>query len=180
MINRHRRTVLWTSAAATAALAASGLAVGATAAQAAAGCRVDYAVTAQWGGGFTANVNLTNLGDPLNGWAVTWTFAAGQTVSQAWGAEITASGASVRAANVSYNGSLGTNATTSFGFNGTWNNSSNPVPSAFAVNGVTCTGGVTPTTGTPPTSAPPPSSPPPSTPPPSTPPPSTPPPSTPP
>ncbi|MEH0829274.1 MULTISPECIES: cellulose-binding domain-containing protein [unclassified Micromonospora] len=177
MINRHRRTVLWTSAAATAALAASGLAVGATAAQAAAGCRVDYAVTAQWGGGFTANVNLTNLGDPLDGWAVTWTFGAGQSVTQAWGAEITASGASVRAANVSYNGSLGTNASTSFGFNGTWNNSSNPVPSTFAVNGVTCTGGVTPTTGTPPTSAPPsPTTPPPSTPPPSTPPPSTPPP----
>ncbi|QLQ36362.1 cellulose-binding domain-containing protein [Micromonospora robiginosa] len=154
MINRRRRTALWTSAAAAGTLVASGLAIGATAAQAAAGCRIDYAVTAQWSGGFTANVNLTNLGDPLNGWAVTWSFAAGQTVSQAWGADITQSGASVRAANVSYNGSLGTNATTSFGFNGGWNGASNPKPTSFAVNGVACTGGAIPTdpgaTSTPP------------------------------
>ncbi|MCZ7436957.1 cellulose binding domain-containing protein [Micromonospora sp. WMMC241] len=144
MFNRKRRTVLWTAAGAAATLAASGLALGATAAQAAAGCRVDYAVTAQWSGGFTANVNLTNLGDPLNGWTVTWNFNDGQTVSQAWGADITQTGASVRAANVSYNGSLGTNASTSFGFNGAWNNSNNSKPSSFAVNGVLC-GGAVPT-----------------------------------
>ncbi|GAA3753331.1 cellulose-binding domain-containing protein [Micromonospora maritima] len=174
MIDRRRRTALWTAAAAAAALAASGLTIGATAAQAAAGCRVDYTVTAQWSGGFTANVDLTNLGDPLNGWAVTWSFTAGQTVGQAWSADVSQSGASVRAANVGYNGALGTNATTSFGFNGAWTGS-NPVPSAFAVDGVTCTGGVTPTTGPPPTGTPP-STPSPTTPPPSTPPPGTPPP----
>ncbi|WBB76092.1 cellulose-binding domain-containing protein [Micromonospora sp. WMMD1128] len=180
MINRQRRTALWTSTAAAATLVASGLALGATAAQAAPGCRVDYTVAAQWSGGFTANVNLTNLGDPLNGWTVTWSFGAGQTVSQAWSADITQTGASVRAANVSYNGSLGTNATTSFGFNGTWNNASNPKPTSFAVNGVTC-GGAIPTdpggTNTPPpgptTAPPPPTTPPPTTPPPTTPPPTT-------
>ncbi|MFI2710828.1 cellulose-binding domain-containing protein [Micromonospora sp. NPDC018662] len=169
MINRQRRTALWTSAAAAATLVTAGLAMGANPAQAAAGCRVDYAVTAQWAGGFTANVNLTNLGDPLNGWTVTWNFSGGQTVSQAWGADITQTGASVRAANVSYNGGLGTNATTSFGFNGGWNNTSNPVPASFAVNGVLC-GGAVPTdpggTLTPPpgpTTAPPsPTTPPPS------------------
>ncbi|NES13747.1 MULTISPECIES: cellulose-binding domain-containing protein [Micromonospora] len=175
MIYRQRRTASWLATLAAASLAATGVVLTATAAQAAVGCRVDYTVSTQWSGGFTANVNLTNLGDPLSSWAVTWSFGAGQTVSQGWNADFTQSGSAVRAANVSYNGNLATNATVSFGFNGTWNNSSNPTPTSFAVNGVPCTGGVTPTTGTPPTSAPP-TTPPPTTPPPTTPPPTTPPP----
>jgi len=162
MLHRRRRMALCTSAAAVAALAVTGVVVTAGSAQAAVGCRVGYAVTAQWPGGFTANVTLTNLGDPLTSWTVTWTFGAGQTVSQAWNAAITQSGSSVRAANVSYNGNLATNASTSFGFNGTWNNSSNPAPTGFAVNGVACAGGVTPTTpGTSPTTSRPPTSSPP-------------------
>jgi hypothetical protein len=95
---------------------------------------------------------------------VTWSFGAGQTVTQGWNATYTQSGSSVRAANVSWNGNLATNAATSFGFNGSWNNSSNPVPTSFSVNGVACTGSVTPTTpgtspttgGPPPTTGPPP------------------------
>ena len=163
MLHRRRRTALCIFAASAAALAAAGVVITAGAAQAAIGCRVSYAVSAQWPGGFTANVTLTNVGDPLTSWAVTWSFSAGQTVTQAWNATVTQSGSSVRAANVGYNGNLATNASTSFGFNGTWNNSSNPVPTSFAVNGVTCTGGVVPTTpGTSPsTSQPPTSSPPP-------------------
>jgi hypothetical protein len=33
---------------------------------AAAGCGVTYTVTSQWTGGFGANVDITNLGDPVN------------------------------------------------------------------------------------------------------------------
>jgi hypothetical protein len=146
MLHRRRRMALCTSAAAVAALAVTGVVVTAGSAQAAVGCRVGYAVGSQWPGAFTANVTLTNLGDPLTSWAVTWSFSAGQTVTEAWNASLTQSGSSVRAANVSYNGNLATSASTSFGFNGTWNNSSNPAPASFAVNGVACTGGVTPTT----------------------------------
>jgi hypothetical protein len=165
MLHRRRRLALWTSTAAAATLAAAGVIVTAGAAQAAVGCRVSYAVGSQWQGGFTANVTLTNIGDPLTSWAVTWSFTAGQTVSQGWNAAFTQSGTSVRAANVSWNASLATNGTASFGFNGTWNNSSNPVPSSFAVNGVTCTGQTAPTTpGTNPTTgAPPPTTQPPPT-----------------
>jgi pectate lyase len=155
MLHRRRRMALCTSAAAVAALAVTGVVITAGSAQAAVGCRVGYAVASQWPGGFTANLTLTNVGDPLTSWAVTWSFSAGQTVTQAWNATITQSGSSVRAANVSYNGNLATNASVSFGFNGTWNNSSNPAPTSFAVNGVACTGGVTPTTpGTSPTTSP--------------------------
>jgi pectate lyase len=159
MLHRRRRMALCTSAAAAAALAVTGVIITAGSAQAAVGCRVSYAVGSQWPGGFTANVTLTNLGDPLTSWAVTWSFSAGQTVTQAWNASATQSGSSVRAANVSYNGNLATNAAASFGFNGTWHNSSNPAPASFAVNGTACTGGVTPTTpGTTPTTSRPPTS----------------------
>ncbi|GIJ35564.1 cellulase family glycosylhydrolase [Micromonospora sediminimaris] len=148
-------------------LAGAGLITAGTA-HAAAGCRVAYSAPSQWPGGFTANVAVTNLGDPLNGWRLTWTFPSGQRVTQAWNATVTSSGNDVTASNVSYNAALGTNQTASFGFNGSWSGS-NTAPTTFALNGVTCTGSVG--TTPPPTTTPPPSTPPPSTPPPTSPPP---------
>ncbi|MEU7845849.1 non-reducing end alpha-L-arabinofuranosidase family hydrolase [Micromonospora parva] len=133
---------------------------------AAEGCSVSYAVSSQWQGGFGANVAITNLGDPLTSWTLTWSYGAGQTVTQAWNTSLTQSGSAVTARNVSYNGSVPTNGTVSFGFNGSWT-SSNPNPTSFALNGVTCTGGTT----TPPPTTPPPTDPPPTDPPPTTPPP---------
>jgi non-reducing end alpha-L-arabinofuranosidase len=143
------------------AVLAAGAAIGAVGAlfvvapaEAATGCRVDYQITNQWGGGFGANVSVTNLGDPVDGWRVGWTFAAGQGIAQIWNATATASGSSVTATNVSYNATIASGATTQFGFNGTWTGS-NPVPEAFTLNGVTCTGTVaTPTTGGPTTTGP--------------------------
>jgi endoglucanase len=136
-----------------AALLVAGMAV-AVGVLAAAGCRVAYAVTAQWPGGFTANVNVTNLGDQINGWSLVWTFPSGQQVTQAWNATITSSGAQVTAVNASYNPVIATNATVNFGFNGSWSGS-NTVPTAFTLNGVACTGSVGGTTGPTTTSAPP-------------------------
>ncbi|MBQ1024987.1 non-reducing end alpha-L-arabinofuranosidase family hydrolase [Micromonospora sp. C95] len=143
-------------------LASTALVVAMPARAAAAGCSVNYAVSSQWPGGFGANVTITNLGDPLTSWTLTWSFGAGQTVTQSWNTTLTQNGAAVTAGNVSYNGSIPTNGTTSFGFNGSWN-SSNPAPTGFALNGVSCTGGVTPTT--PPTTTPPTTTPPTTTPP---------------
>nr|MDT0662974.1 cellulose binding domain-containing protein [Micromonospora sp. DSM 115978] len=167
-ISRHRTALL---AAGTGVLVAGAGVCFATVASAAAGCRVDYQIASQWQGGFGANVTVTNLGDPLTSWSVTWTYTAGQTITQAWNTTVNQSGSNVTATNVSYNGNLATNASTSFGFNGSWTGS-NPVPTSFAVNGTACTGGVTPTTP-PPTTGPPPTTPPPTTPPPTTPPPTT-------
>jgi len=163
-----RHTIGWrVSAAAAALVTVSGgvLALTATAATAASGCRVDYQIASQWTGGFGATIAVTNLGDPLTAWRLTWSFTAGQTVTQAWNAVVTQSGAQVTADNASYNGNLATSATVSFGFNGAWSDTSNPPPTAFALNGVACTGATTPTTA-PPTTAPPPTTPPPTTPPP--------------
>ena len=117
-------------------------------AYAAAGCRVNYAVTAQWPGGFTANVEVTNLGDPLNGWSLVWTFTSGQRITQIWNATHTQPADIVTATNVSYNAVIATNGTASFGFNGSWSDN-NPVPASFALNGVTCTGSTGPPSPTP-------------------------------
>lgn len=152
------RRRIWLAGTIALGLTAAGL-VAPTVAQAATGCRVSYTVTNQWPGGFGTNVNVTNLGDPIDGWHLEWTFAAGQTVTQLWNGSYTQSGGRVTVTNAAWNGRIGTGDSTGFGFNGSWNNSSNPVPSSFALNGVTCTGNVT----SPPSSSPtPPSSPSPS------------------
>ena len=137
-LSRRQRNVL-ISTITSAAIVVAGVAV-TVSAYAATGCRVVYTTGTPWQGGFGANVDLTNLGDPVTSWSVTWTYTAGQTVTQAWNANVTLNTSQVTATNVSYNGSLGTNATTSFGFNGSWNNSSNPAPTNFAMNGTACTG----------------------------------------
>lgn len=156
------RSRLWSATTATAVVVTGAVVVTAnvavTAAYAAAGCRVTYSVASQWTSGFTANVAITNLGDPVSSWTLAWSYANGQQVTQAWNATVSQSGGQVTARSVSYNGSIATGATTSFGFNGSWNGS-NTVPTSFALNGTTCTGSVdTPTT--PPTSAPPTAAPP--------------------
>ncbi|GGK67874.1 hypothetical protein Sme01_09020 [Sphaerisporangium melleum] len=137
-ISRLRLRVL---AGVAAAVGLAGTLTAPTIADAATGCRVDYTVSSQWQGGFGASVNVTNLGDAINGWRLTWSFPAGQTISQLWNGSYTQSGTQVTVTNASYNGSLATGASTTFGFNGSWTGS-NPAPASFALNGVTCTGGV--------------------------------------
>lgn len=150
----HRRVALVAGAVATLLVAGTMVAGNA---QAATGCQVAYTAPAQWQGGFTADVTVTNLGDAINGWSLTWTFPSGQRVTQAWNATVTSSGDQVTARNLSYNAAIATNATVSFGFNGSWSGS-NTAPTSFALNGVTCTGSVggtpTPTPTVPPSPTP--------------------------
>ncbi|AVT32781.1 beta-mannosidase [Plantactinospora sp. BC1] len=87
------------------------------------GCTATYAVTGQWQGGFQGEVRVTAGSAAISGWTVTWTFANGQQVNQAWNATLSSSGSTVTARNVSHNGSLGAGASTAFGFIGTWNGS---------------------------------------------------------
>jgi endoglucanase len=158
-VYRTLRTARWRAGliiGVVASLAGAGV-VAATSASAAAGCRVAYSAPSQWPGGFTANVAVTNLGDPVNGWNLVWTFPSGQRVTQAWNASVTMSGSQATATNVGYNGAIATNATVSFGFNGSWTGA-NTAPTSFTLNGTACTGdvgGPTPTANptTPPATA---------------------------
>ncbi|MET0424339.1 MAG: cellulose-binding domain-containing protein [Actinoplanes sp.] len=154
------RSRLLAAAAATTVVAGTITAIVAQPASAAAGCKVIYTVASQWNNGFTADVSVQNLGDPLTSWTLTWTFANGQQVTQAWNATTTQSGGQVSARNVSHNGAVGTGASTSFGFNGSWTGT-NAAPAGFTLNGTACTGApVTSAPTTPPGSEPPTSPPP--------------------
>ena len=152
---RRPRSARWLAAAAVGALLVAGGGVtGAQSASAAVGCEVDYQITSQWQGGFGASVTVKSLGDPVNEWRLAWNFISGQTITQMWNGSYIQSGTQVTVANTSWNGTLATGSTASFGFNST-SGSSNPVPSSFTLNGTACTGQVsvtpTPTTSTTPT-----------------------------
>ena len=140
LVTRRRVVSGFSAVVAIVVVAGSGLIAGGwRPASAATACRVDYTVTNQWQGGFGADVTIANLGDAVSGWTLTWSFGAGQTVTQAWNATVTQSGAAVTATNVSYNAAIATNGSVNFGFNGAWG-ATNPAPTAFTLNGTLCTG----------------------------------------
>ncbi|MER6009031.1 cellulase family glycosylhydrolase [Nonomuraea angiospora] len=97
-------------------------------------CSATYKVVGQWAGGFQAEVRVTAGSSAIKGWTVTWTYANGQVVTNAWNATVSGSGSSVTARNMSYNGNLAAGAGTTFGFLGSWNGSNSvPTPSCTAV-----------------------------------------------
>jgi hypothetical protein len=104
------------------------------------GCHIVYTISSQWSGGFGAAITIENTGTTaISSWTLTWTFANGQTITQLWNGTETQSGANVTVKNMSYNGSIPAGGSYSgMGFNGTWNNATNAVPTSFAVNGTTC------------------------------------------
>jgi chitodextrinase len=95
------------------------------------GCTATYKAGNDWGSGFTADVTVTSGSSAIHSWKVGWTYGGSQRITNAWNATVTQSGASVTAANASYNGALGASASTSFGFQGTG--------SGGAVPTLTCT-----------------------------------------
>jgi hypothetical protein len=107
----------------------------------AAKCTIDYTISSQWSGGFGAAITINNTGTTaLTGWTLTWAFANGQTVTQLWNGTETQSGANVTVTSLSYNGSIPVGGSYSgMGFNGSWNNTANAVPTAFSLNGTVCT-----------------------------------------
>lgn len=146
----------------TAILAAMALVAGATGAAVAAApadvgiaaipCTVDYQVQSQWSTGFTAAVTVTNNSAAKSSWAVKWSYAGNQQVTSGWNAKLTQSGTAVTAANETYNGTLATGGSVSFGFNGSYSGT-NALPTSFTLDGVTCNvddgGGTDPDPGTP-------------------------------
>ncbi|MFI6403729.1 glycoside hydrolase family 6 protein [Streptomyces sp. NPDC050548] len=100
-------------------------------------CSVDYKVQNQWDTGFTAAVTITNNSAAKSSWAVKWSYAGNQKVTSGWNAKISQSGTAVTAANETYNASLPTGSSVSFGFNASYSGT-NALPTAFTLDGVTC------------------------------------------
>ena len=133
MIHQRLKSRSVLAIAASLAVATGATVLATTAAQAAAGCQVNYTVASSWPGGFNTNVTITNLCDPVSSWRLTWSFGAGQTITQLWGGISSVSGTTQTVKNEAWNGVLAPNATTTFGFLGTWT-TANGVPAT-----VTCT-----------------------------------------
>ncbi|MBO3747057.1 cellulase family glycosylhydrolase [Streptosporangiaceae bacterium NEAU-GS5] len=130
-------------------LAAAGLTAISTTAHAAVSCSATYAKA--WdngGGGFGGLITITNSGDPITAWTLTFTFPGNQRIQNGWDGNYTqATGSAVvTVTNASYNGSKGTGATWTTGFNASYTGT-NANPAS-----VTCTGtGSGTPTNTPPT-----------------------------
>ncbi|MCG5434782.1 cellulose binding domain-containing protein [Micromonospora foliorum] len=96
-------------------------------------CAATYRVLNTWPGGFQAEVTVANnTATPLNGWTVGLTLASGQAISSLWSGTNTGTTGSVTVRNAAYNGTVGANASTTFGFTATGNG-------ATAPGNVTCT-----------------------------------------
>jgi endoglucanase len=109
------------------------------AAAAASTCTVAYSVVNSWPDGFQAGITITNNGAAITNWTLAFTFPNDQQVSDGWNGTFSQSGQNVTVTSESYNGSLGTGASTTIGFTGTVG-ATNDVPTYFTVNGYSCNG----------------------------------------
>jgi endoglucanase len=141
------------------ALAVAGLAAGTAVAvspgvaQAASACQVSYTVSSDWGTGFTAAVTIQNTGSPITSWTLGYSYSGNQKVSQGWSGTWSQSGEAITVTNASWNGSLGTGASTQIGANFSYSGT-NAAPTAFTLNGIACNGGTGPTPTPTPTTSP--------------------------
>ncbi|MFC8095726.1 glycoside hydrolase family 6 protein [Streptomyces sp. NPDC057301] len=134
----YTRTSLLAALALVAGSSGTALLVGqAGAAISAVPCTVDYKVQSQWDTGFTAAVTITNHAAAKSGWSVKWSYGGNQKVTNGWNAKISQNGADVTVAHESYNGTLASGGSVSFGFNGS-SSGTNSVPATFTLDGVTC------------------------------------------
>ncbi|MET7285542.1 cellulose binding domain-containing protein [Streptomyces sp. NPDC005573] len=100
-------------------------------------CEVAYRITDQWSDGFQATVTFTSA-TALSDWHLDWTYRDGQRVSQMWDAHAQQNGSHVTASATDYNKTVAAHSSVAFGFIGA-SQGDNPAPSAFTLNGASCT-----------------------------------------
>jgi acetylxylan esterase len=102
-------------------------------------CKVVYTTNSQWPGGFTAQVVITNTGSTaISSWNLGFTFPGDQKLTSDYNGTYSQSGEAATLTNASYNGAIAVNGSVTVGFQGTWTNS-DAAPTAFTLNGATCT-----------------------------------------
>jgi endoglucanase len=138
-LQRLRRYVVLMAAS---ALGATGMGAAAIAssppASAATGCSVAYSLQSSWSNGFVVSITVTNLGSPITSWSLGYSYSGNQQLSNGWNGTWSQSGQKITVTNASYNGSVGTNGTVNFGAQFSYSGT-NTNPTAFTVNGTTCT-----------------------------------------
>jgi len=83
-------------------------------------CTAVVRIVNDWGSGWQADVDVTAGGGAIDGWTLTWTWPAGQTIASSWNAQVASSGSTVTASDVGWNGSIaaGQTRTAAWGFVG--------------------------------------------------------------
>ncbi|GIM88657.1 cellulose binding domain-containing protein [Paractinoplanes toevensis] len=98
-------------------------------------CAVNYKKTSDWGTGAQFDVTVSSA-SPVNGWTLTWTLPAGQTITQSWNATTSQTGTAARAVNATWNASIPAGGTASFGLIA---DSTLGGATGFALNNAPCT-----------------------------------------
>jgi cellulose 1,4-beta-cellobiosidase len=124
-------------AAATAATASPGQ--GAAPAATAPVCQVAYTVNSDWGTGFSAAITIANNGPAVTSWTLGYSYTGNQKLAQGWSGNWSQSGQAITVTNASWNGTLGTGASTQIGANFSYTGT-NTAPTAFTLNGTACNG----------------------------------------
>jgi hypothetical protein len=102
-------------------------------------CSVVFTSQSQWAGGFVDQVVIGNTGSAaISSWSLGFTFPGDQKITSNFNGGFSQSGESATLTSASYNGAIAPGGSVTVGFQGTWT-SSNAAPTAFTLNGATCT-----------------------------------------
>ena len=101
-------------------------------------CRVAYTTTAEWPGGFAAEVTITNTGPAaVDGWTLAFPTAGDQRVASSWNATFAQSGRNITLTAARWNTRIAPGGSVTAGLLGRWT-TSNAAPRAFTLNGAPC------------------------------------------
>jgi hypothetical protein len=132
----------------TAGLAVAAMALSVAVAPAASAATAAFVRTSSWSSGYEAKFTVTNnTSSTITSWNVAFDLPSGTSVGSFWDADMTRSGQRFTFTNKGWNGTLGPNATASFGFIAAGTGD----PTACTVNGAACAGGPPTNPGAPPT-----------------------------
>ncbi|AEV83907.1 Endoglucanase E-4 [Actinoplanes sp. SE50] len=91
-----------------------------------------------WRTGLTANLTITDTGSAaVDGWALGFTLAAGQTISSGWNATYSPASGSVTARNAGYHAAIPVNGSVTIGFQA-GHTGNTAAPTGFTLNGNAC------------------------------------------
>ena len=79
-------------------------------------CSASYRQVNSWSGGFQGEVTVSAGNAAINGWTVGLSVPGGVTISQVWNGTLSGSGSNYTVRNAAWNGSIGANGSTTFGF----------------------------------------------------------------
>jgi hypothetical protein len=99
-----------------------------------------YAKTSDWGSGFAGSYTVTNtMPVPLNSWSVAFTLPATEKVTSLWDAQLTSSGNTYTATNLTWNAPLAPGTSATFAFNAS-TSAAYLAPTGCTLNGNPCDG----------------------------------------